>query len=118
MPDRWKEGSGFTVRLVVATVLGFCAVLAVAIVIGALFAAVFFLGGRAFGHDWYPGECCSGQDCRPVVCADIAETATGFRYDGVDFSKEVERPSRDSRCHVCISESDRRGLCIFTLQGS
>lgn len=91
-------------------------VLVVSCIIGFLFAAALFAGGRAFGHDWYPIECCSGEDCRPVACSDIVETETGLRYDGVDFAKHAERPSRDSRCHVCIRNGI--GLCVFTLQGS
>lgn len=105
-----RDNGSIVVRIIVTAL--------VACGLGVLFAGVFFLGGRAFGHDWYPSECCSGRDCKPVVCSDIAETETGFRYDGVDFAKRVERPSQDSRCHVCIREVDRFGLCIFTLQGS
>jgi hypothetical protein len=71
----------------------------------------------ALAHSFYPYECCHDQDCRPVRCEDIEETPTGYRYDGVEFSKSAERPSQDRYCHVCISKAGN-GLCLFTLQGT
>ena len=32
----------------------------------------------AFAHDWYPQECCSGQDCEPIDESKITETAEGW----------------------------------------
>lgn len=78
----------------------------------------------AYAHSWYPYECCSGKDCKPVACDEIEELKDGtFRYDGVTFAKSSERPSQDSKCHVCIQDYSlggkamRSGRCIFMLQG-
>lgn len=82
--------------------------------------ALLALATAAQAHSWYPWECCSDHDCQRVKCEDIAEVDGGFRYDGVTFMRSAEKPSQDRYCHVCIlGQGDaRRGLCLFTLQGS
>lgn len=82
--------------------------------------ALLLLTTSAMAHSWYPVNCCHDNDCRRVPCEDIAETPTGYLYDGVKFEKSAMQPSRDRWCHVCILEagSTKRGLCLFTLQGT
>lgn len=72
----------------------------------------------------YPATCCGGQDCAPVACDTIDETATGARWDGVDFVKHNILPSGDHSCHACVTHYDdaggathRVGRCLFILQG-
>lgn len=78
------------------------------------------MSSQALAHSFYDMECCHDQDCHPVACDQISETSDGFEFDGVRFARSMERPSQDRRCHVCImgSGSGRRGLCIYTQQGS
>lgn len=73
-------------------------------------------------HSWYPPECCSDSDCKPVPCHEIVETNEGYKYyapelnKDITFSKEQERPSQDGKCHVCYMPF--KSYCIFTLQGA
>lgn len=85
-----------------------------------ILALLLMTGAAALAHSWYPLSCCSNNDCRRVPCEDIAETSTGYLYDGVTFEKSAMKPSQDRWCHVCILESgsSKRGLCLFTLQGT
>ncbi|HEX7960715.1 MAG TPA: hypothetical protein VF493_12400 [Terriglobales bacterium] len=85
-----------------------------------LLLALLLLSSEAMAHSWYPMECCHDQDCRKVPCDELVETPNGYLFDGVTFSKAMERPSKDRWCHVCImgSGGGRRGLCVFTQQGS
>ncbi len=73
------------------------------ITIGALLAALI-PPTSVFAHSWYPSGCCSGQGCHPVPCAELAETAHGWRHvpTGINFTKEMERPTQDKDCHVCV----------------
>lgn len=86
----------------------------------ALIALLLVLSTQAGAHSWYPMNCCHDQDCHPVPCDQLVETPDGYIFDGVTFSKLNEQPSQDRHCHVCImgSGSARRGLCVFTQQGS
>jgi hypothetical protein len=78
------------------------------------------LAAAAFAHSWYPINCCSDHDCQPVKCEDILETKDGLEYDGIRFLKLMEHPSQDRYCHVCIygQGTARRGVCVFTMQGT
>lgn len=75
---------------------------------------------QASAHSWYDMACCHDQDCKPVPCEAITELRDGFEYDGVKFTKAMEKPSQDRHCHVCImgSGAGRRGLCVYTQQGT
>jgi hypothetical protein len=33
----------------------------------AVFLTALLISGSVLAHDWYPPECCSGQDCAPVL---------------------------------------------------
>lgn len=72
-------------------------------------------------HSWYPNYCCSDKDCKPVDCDAIYERQDGeFVYQAPEmnyiFRKDQNKPSQDSKCHVCINDGGTP-LCIFTLQG-
>lgn len=71
------------------------------------------LGTFAYAHGWYPPECCSDADCRSVDCDLILETATGYVYDGIQFTKESMKLSKDALCHACFRPNQTFGLCLF-----
>ena len=65
-------------------------------------------------HSWYPPECCSGIDCKPVSCEDLEQLNDGkvlYKPGGYTFAKSQVSPSQDANCHVCA----RR--CVFILSG-
>lgn len=56
-------------------------------------------------HSWYPSECCSEVDCKPIRCDELIEGPNGtFLYQGLTFLKEKVFTSLDAQCHVCIRE--------------
>jgi hypothetical protein len=65
-------------------------------------------------HDFYPPECCSGRDCRPVPCEQVSPAGAGYRYAGRYFKPQAVRPSPDGQCHACFS--DYLNLCLFIPQ--
>jgi hypothetical protein len=77
--------------------------------------------GSAGAHDWYPKDCCSGNDCEPIACDSIAETSTGFLWRGLTFTREKVRASPNAKCHVCYGKDRFRDnkpvnpYCIFIL---
>jgi hypothetical protein len=55
----------------------------------------------AAAHSWYPKECCSDNDCRPVPCGEL--THLGLMWRGlVIFTHMQTRDSRDQLCHVRV----------------
>lgn len=69
----------------------------------------------AWGHSWYPGECCSGRDCAPLADSTVEEIAAGFliKTTGEVVPFKESRPSPDGRYHLCRSESTGKRLCFF-----
>lgn len=64
-------------------------------------------------HSWYPAECCSDQDCFPIVCNDIVEkTDNTYVWNNIIFLKDQVKPSLDGLCHACVTTADK-GLCLF-----
>ena len=61
-----------------------------------------FLSSSAIAHSWYPPECCSGLDCKPVAGEKLVENAKGIIYEGVQFTPNMIKPTQDKDCHVCI----------------
>lgn len=79
--------------------------------------ASFFLvqSSIVLAHHWYPLECCSGQDCKPVDCLELKETGKGIKYKDITFTKDMIKPSQDLQCHVCLGESkDITGQTNYT----
>ena len=90
------------------------------------------IGGGLFGicngsaHEWYPVECCGGNDCAEV------EHATYDRTRGADGTLPIlavttalgtalvpsnfpRRESRDGKMHACMrpGEGEMRLICLF-----
>lgn len=79
--------------------------------------------GVAHAHDWYPFNCCSGNDCHPIPCEAIIEKGKELIYGNFSFSDTMIKPSQDGSCHVCISNEYNKLMtpvphCIFIQQGS
>ena len=80
--------------------------------------ALLLIVGPAQAHDWYPVECCSGQDCHAVPCEQITQDQFGYYWKGTHFTWAMDKgPSEDGSCHVCVT-LDKPGSpyphCIFT----
>ena len=76
----------------------------------------------ASAHEWYPPNCCSGQDCRPVPCSDIETKPDGsaiYKPEGTRFNQV--QISQDAQCHVCSrtkrniynGHTESYGYCAF-----
>lgn len=75
------------------------------------------LFGIAYAHSWYPGECCSGQDCRELTDGDVLAVDGGWIVLGRWYrSRKDARPSPDSRFHACAVGATLR--CFFVPQPS
>jgi len=70
-------------------------------------------------HDWYDSDCCSKSDCRPIEsCSEIEELTEGrVKWNGYIFRKDNVRPSKDSKCHFCIT-GWKVPMCAYIQQGS
>jgi hypothetical protein len=71
-------------------------------------------------HSWYPWECCSENDCAPIVLNETPrEEKGGFTLiDGRHISYKEVRPSPDGKWHLCETKAerhprDRRILCVY-----
>lgn len=95
-------------------------IIAVGLIIAWLFLALEF----AFAHDWYPVECCNGNntggDCHPVECDSLVEDRTGIEWNGIHFRQDQIHPSQDKNCHVCVGNDKGYGhaerkypYCVF-----
>jgi hypothetical protein len=92
----------------------------------ALWAGMLAWPHAARGHDWYPLECCSGQDCAPADAVVRREdgsflvTARGMSVViPADYS--AWRKSPDERIHVCIRRLRSGGeylICAFRGPGA
>jgi len=79
-----------------------------------------FLAFLLLAHSWYPRECCTDRDCKPVPCeltegrirgvAVIIYTETGKNYYA---EMRKVRPSPDDQCHVCIQSGTQNMRCVF-----
>ena len=69
----------------------------------------FLISAVLLAHDWYPPECCNGNDCIQVPCAEVADGKWQGRSPG------SHRPSPDGKCHICIGAGGRgKFYCMFT----
>ena len=68
-------------------------------------------------HSWYPGYCCSNQDCHPIPCEEVHELANGtYEYAGYIFQADRVKESLDQFCHACYNptyEALHHGICLF-----
>lgn len=99
-----------------------------AIVITTLVCTAFIIHvivtGKAFGHSWYPADCCHEQDCAEVLSSTsswigapgnalvppewVVTTKFGSGVVPADIKR---RPSPDGRAHACIVAG--KVICIF-----
>lgn len=77
-------------------------------------------------HDWYPCECCSGQDCYPVSSVEIRLTkegayivvSTGEIFAHPDSAAPIRKArfSTDGQYHRCTPNGERGNvytICLF-----
>jgi hypothetical protein len=83
-------------------------------------AIVLLCNVEAHAHDWYPWECCSGQDCAPIPLKESpVERNGGFELiDGRHISYKDLKPSPDGQWHLCeqkwpTATKDRKILCLY-----
>ena len=84
------------------------------------------ISSLVLAHSWYPSECCSGKDCKPVPCEEILELNNGnLSYDGLEFTKDRVHLSQDKFCHACVASYKNREnkvqstpRCIFIHQNT
>lgn len=101
-------------------------------VFAALFAlAILFLATMpVWAHSWYPYNCCSDKDCRPLAPGEVKITPRGYEIPslGKVVAPDMARPVPPSApaeaqqlFHVCTinGESGVRAqlLCLFVPQG-
>jgi len=75
--------------------------------------ALLVLTVYAFGHSWYPVECCTNIHCEAVPCDAILETTTDYVYEGMHFVGAQVKPSMDSMCHACWDHVWKKPMCLF-----
>lgn len=83
-------------------------------------ALTFLSSSTAHSHAWYPPECCSENDCRPVPRGEVRVDAAGgllILIDGdwyaIPPDKIREKPSPDSQIHVCYSRVGKPPHTLF-----
>ncbi len=84
--------------------------------LGSVALSVMLIASSAYPHSWYPQNCCSQTDCRPVPCYEIEEIAGGWwQYLPTQqkFPPHGVHPSQDRFCHVCINVNVTQGYCVF-----
>ena len=71
-------------------------------------------------HDWYPPECCSGQDCAPVTAVSFVASSPNelpvmvvtTEYGTKPVPRTLTpRESPDGRMHACIYQGNL--ICLF-----
>lgn len=96
------------------------------LVLSAVLASLFVASPVARAHEWYPLECCGGQDCGPAD--------TVVRYDDGSYLVTARglsvvipatygkwKPSPDGQVHVCIRQLVLGGsmlMCAFRGPGT
>lgn len=96
-------------------------VVAVAFALLAVAVINLVLLDRAFGHSWYPTECCAGDDvdgdCHEIPAEAVTEGSDVFivRLDGRVFvvPRERARFSPDGRYHACHQPNAGELMCFF-----
>ena len=69
-----------------------------------LLAAVICLyAGHAFGHSFYPSNCCSGKDCKPLPAGAVIEKDGGYLVVETNewYGPNEVRNSPDGEYHRC-----------------
>jgi hypothetical protein len=73
-------------------------------------------------HDWYPYNCCSGHDCRPIEQSDVDATPDGFfikeSRETIAYSDPRIRktpPEGDAKYHRCSvgGRPESETICLY-----
>lgn len=79
--------------------------------------ALIAVSPPAKAHDWYPYQCCSGRDCRPVPDDEVRYTPAGWliRSNGETIPFNKARFSPDGHFHVCSYGGlpEAKTICLF-----
>lgn len=93
-------------------------------VVRTLAGAILLLLGasEAMAHSWYPVWCCNDHDCRELSeerGETVVEAPDGWHlWDGRLLERGSERPSPDSKFHLCEEASTKAIICFFAPPGS
>lgn len=73
---------------------------------------------NAKAHDWFPLECCGGNDCKEITKWEDY-TSTYWKItnaDGTFFVKKdmSVRPSKDSKRYLCVNNG--KIYCLFAVE--
>jgi hypothetical protein len=83
---------------------------------------LLFSAPSSWAHDWYPAWCCNDKDCRELSeerGETVLEVPFGWRlWDGRLIERGSERPSPDSKFHMCEEATTRAIVCFFAPPGS
>ncbi len=81
---------------------------------------LFLIGvGLASAHSWYPFECCSDADCKPLPDDAIIEEQYGYRVKSsgemIGFGDPKIRFSPDGQWHRCSYGGlpEANTICLF-----
>jgi hypothetical protein len=93
--------------------------------LSAIAAGLIVATPRAYGHEWYPIECCGGKDCAAadsvVQRSDGSFLVTAHGMSLVIPEGYYWRPSPDGQVHVCVRHIGGIGLmvvCAFRSPGA
>jgi hypothetical protein len=71
------------------------------------------LSAVLLAHWLYSDECCGGNECHPVACAEVIPFKDGWHWHNIMFAKNVLKISPDGSCHVCVQSGAFIGHCIY-----
>lgn len=75
-----------------------------------------------YGHDWYPPNCCSGHDCRPIEQDNVTATPDGFfvkeSRETIGYADPRIRktpPEGGSKYHRCSvgGKPEAETICLY-----
>ena len=81
-----------------------------------------FNTGAVFGHDFYPPDCCSGHDCRPIEQDNVTATPDGFfvkeSRETIGYADPRIRktpPEGGSKYHRCSvgGKPEAETICLY-----
>lgn len=73
-----------------------------------ILAALLLCAVPAYGHSWYPHECCSDRDCAPLSETETPKPLDGGAWllkSGEIVTREKVKWSPDGLYHLCRSPS-------------
>ena len=73
----------------------------------------------AWAHNWYPKECCGGNDCSSIDSIRVRVVANGYVIDEkfyVEFKKVLVSP--DTKYHACFPNHGPQMGCFWAPRGT